>query len=79
MTMFAPKPCWICAFEGPDVERTLAYLSASDERPETYQPMVRCRDQIACRLRCEAAGDKWPLMPAAPVVPPAYRVSRRRR
>jgi hypothetical protein len=60
--------CVICAYQGHDVVRALALLAATEKRPETYQVMTRCGDQLACRDRCEAAGDRWPLAstPASP-------------
>jgi hypothetical protein len=53
--------CVICAHQGPDVIRALALLAPTAERSERYQAMTRCGDQLACRARCEAAGDQWPL------------------
>ncbi len=69
------RTCVICGHEGPDVVRRLAWY----EPPLPSGPVQQvdgCRDTEACRVRCLAIGDTWPLgapdfvrPPEAPDVP----------
>ena len=55
--------CVICGFESSsrlDVALSLAHWS-EPLAGRIYDAVPRCRDRAACRARCEAAGDLWPI------------------
>lgn len=66
------RMCVLCGAEGYDCLPSLAKLKvpvvgASDPSLNgAYQTFVRCKDARACRGRCEAQGDEWPLDDTTP-------------
>lgn len=56
------RTCVLCGHGGllADVRPSLARLARPGPRG-AYVVLVRCRDGLACRERCEAQGDPWPL------------------
>lgn len=61
MTPVVARTCVLCGTTSVEVQPSLALLAATRERGERYERMDRCRDKLACRDRCEANGDDWPL------------------
>lgn len=56
------RTCVICGHGGllSEVRPSLARLAKAGPHG-AYVPLVRCKDTLACRDRCEANGDPWPL------------------
>jgi hypothetical protein len=52
--------CLICGATGPDV-RTALVAWREPVAGRTFEAIPRCEDRAACRERCEAAGDEWPV------------------
>ncbi len=61
MSVVVARTCYLCGATSVEVQPSLALLAATRERGERYERMDRCRDKLACRDRCEANGDVWPL------------------
>jgi hypothetical protein len=55
------RQCEICGVEGYDVKPSLALVDLPAGKWR-YETIARCRDARACRSRCEAAGNTWPLL-----------------
>jgi hypothetical protein len=56
----AQLACAICGFESHDVKPSLIeWKDPIDGVRFDFVP--RCQDRAACRARCEAAGDPWPV------------------
>lgn len=54
--------CAICGAEGYDVRPFIGLYRKVDGSGTEYAEVTRCKDTFACRARCEAAGDVWPLV-----------------
>lgn len=61
MSATVARVCVLCGITSVEVTPSLALLAATQERGQTYTRMDRCKDTLACRDRCEAQGDEWPL------------------
>lgn len=57
------RTCVICGHGGllSEVRPSLARL-AKPGPTGPFARLVRCKDITACRVRCEANGDPWPLV-----------------
>jgi hypothetical protein len=55
------RQCEICGVEGYDVKPSLALVQLAGAK-RIFDTVTRCRDARACRSRCEAAGNIWPLL-----------------
>lgn len=54
------RSCEICDHEGLDVLPWLGRYPTADGTM-VFATVTRCKDAVACRARCEAAGNQWPL------------------
>ncbi len=54
-------PCVICGHEGADVHPQLIRWREPLEDGTRYDFVPRCDDREACRIRCTAAGEPWPV------------------
>ncbi|MBX3031439.1 MAG: hypothetical protein KF809_14935 [Chloroflexi bacterium] len=54
--------CGICDAEGYDVRPGVGRYRRLDGPGTEIQTVTRCKDATACRQRCEAAGNEWPLV-----------------
>lgn len=62
MTWTEPRSCQLCGnTNGRDLEFALVHWRVA-EPGMAYAHVEACRDRSACRARCEAAGDIWPLV-----------------
>lgn len=53
------RRCDVCGRDGDDVRARLSEMTP--EFPPRYQTLLRCQDSVACRERCEAVGETWPI------------------
>jgi hypothetical protein len=53
--------CLLCGDESPDVSVALVRYRPEFSTGRAYDHVPRCRDHEACRRRCQAIGEAWPV------------------
>lgn len=63
------RTCELCGHTGPDVKGSWARWRKPRPAQKPFDAIDRCVDRAACRARCEAMGDEWPVADLAADMP----------